>query len=537
MVKFKGSSIVPSPLCQGGGYGGNDYSPQPLPVIIAGAGPSGLVAALTLQKYGTPFVIYEQSASEKLCSDIGRGIDLSPSVINILEKELGLSHKLDAAMKPYEYIDVSNMDGKHINMLRFKDMGERKRHITGKRNFGFATRSKLQYILLEALGLIDRDGLIKDSPYGTLRCGIAVTGYKKMFGNFVQVQLDNSMKVKGSALLAGDGVHSYIRQCMHTTQRDALNFTGQEAWWGTTTVRPGSALEQELLHIAASRKVQGYNVGLVVLGTKKNPGSFYANEVSRNVYTWSYSVKSKRSNADDDLIRRGGKVLDEAEKQELIAMIPSSCKVLQLFSELTPTSDMNRSFVFDRTSDLPNVDGRGRVALLGDAAAHYYHPLRSEGSNKAIVDGYVAAMRLATAIMGKSKSDSSKSKRSPSIEWALIGFDSDKRRKGNTAQVKKACKYGQGATSNSGYTCWARQTHFKFMTPSKMIRELCTSDKSNTRFVSDMMKELKPYPKPARITARPDIPGSSANESVEMDLSKTKSFNEEDVGCNICFGL
>lgn len=525
MVSFQGNGIAPSPQYN---------AAQPLPVIIAGAGPSGLVAALTLQKYGVPFVIYEQNASDKLCSDAGRGIDMSPSVIKILEKELGLYRRLDAAMKQYEYIDVSNMDGKHINTLRFKEMSERKRHITGERNFGFASRSKLQHILLEALGLIDRHGRIKDSPYGILRCGIAVTGYKKMIGNFVQVQLDNSMKVKGSALLACDGVHSYIRQCMQEgSEGSALNFTNQEAWWGTTTVRPGSALEQELLHIAASRKMQGYNVGLVVLGTNQNPGSFYANEVSKNVYSWSYFVESESSNFDADLIRRGGKVLDETEKQELVDKIPSTCKILKLFSEFTPTADMNRSAVFDRANNLPSVDGR--VALLGDAA-HYYHPLRGEGSNKAMVDGYVAAMRLATAIMGKSSSSNSKSQKSPSIEWALLGFDSYKRRKGITALVKKSRKYGQDTTSNSRYTCWARQTYFKFMSAPKMIRELCTGDKSNSRFISDMIKELKPYPKPARCIARPVIPGSGACDSIEMELSKTKTFTEEDVGC-VCIGF
>ena len=526
MVSFKGSGIAPSP----GSYGSN--SAQPLPVIIAGAGPAGLIAALTLQKYGTPFIIYEQNASDKLCSDAGRGIDLSPSVIEILEK-LGLSQHLGAAMKPYEYIDVSNMDGKHIKTLRFTEMSKKKRHITGKINYGFSSRSKLQRILLEALGLIDRNGSIKDSPYGKLRCGIAVTGYKKMVGNFVQVQLDNSMKVKASALLACDGVHSFIRKCMHSGQGDTLNFTNQEVWWGTTTVRPGSDLEQEIQHFTASRKIQGYNVGLVVLGTSQNPGSFYADEVSKNVYNWSYYVESKASNADADLIRRGGKVLDEAEKKELTAMIPSTCKILKLLSESTPTADMHRSFVFDRANNLRSVDGR--VALLGDAA-HYNHPLRGEGCNKAMVDGYTAAMRLATAIMGKSKNVSFKSKKSPSIEWVLLCYDSDKRRKGNNVQAKKARKYGQGATSNSSYTIWARQTYFKFMSPSKMIKERRASDKSNSRFVSDMIKELAPYPKPAICLARPVIPGSNACDSVEMELTKTKSFHEEDVGC-VCIGF
>ena len=206
----------------------NNNSIELLPVIIAGAGPSGLVAALTLQRYGVPFVIFERAASDKLCSNTGRGIDMSPSAIKVLEQELGLSDSLDAAMKPYEYIEISDMDGNHVNTLRFKELSERKRHITGKRNFSFTSRSKLQHVLLEALGLVDRNGRVKDHSYGILRCGVSVTGYQKMMGNFIQVQLDNGKKVKGSALLACDGVHSSIRQCMHEqATHDNLNFINQ----------------------------------------------------------------------------------------------------------------------------------------------------------------------------------------------------------------------------------------------------------------------------------------------------------------------
>ena len=536
MVSFKGS-VSPGPQNQLG-YG---RGAQPLPVIIAGAGPSGLIAALTLQKYGVPFIIYEQTASSKLCSNAGRGIDMSPSVIHILEKEVGLSHKLDAAMKSYEYMNISDMSGKHINTLCFKDMGERKRHVTGTRNFGFVSRSKLQHVLLEALDLVDRHGRVRDSPNGILRCGIAVTGYKKMIGsNYVQVQLDNSMKVKASALLACDGVHSYIRRCMHDGSKgafeDVLDSTNQEAWWGTTNVRPGSALEQELLHIAASRNMQGYNVGLVVLGTSQNPGTFLANEVSRNVYSWSYFVENETShtNADADLMRRGGKVVGEAEKQELVDKIPSTCKILKLFSQFTPAKNINRSAVFHRSSNLPSVDGR--VVLLGDAA-QYHHPLRGEGSNKAIVDAFVAAMRLATAIMGKSNDKKSKKRKmSPSVERVLLNFDSSRRCKENNSQVKKSYKFGQSATSNSSYTCWARTTYFKFMSPKKMIRELCKGDKANSRFISDMKKELKPYPQPAKNVARPVNPASRAYDNIEMDLTTTTSFKEEDVSC-LCIGF
>ena len=48
-----------------------------LPIIIAGAGPCGLVAALTFEKAGIPYVIYEKTTTEKLCSNAGSGIDMA----------------------------------------------------------------------------------------------------------------------------------------------------------------------------------------------------------------------------------------------------------------------------------------------------------------------------------------------------------------------------------------------------------------------------------------------------------------------------
>jgi 2-polyprenyl-6-methoxyphenol hydroxylase-like FAD-dependent oxidoreductase len=56
-----------------------------LPVVIAGAGPCGLVAAITLQKEGVRFVIVEGTARERLCSNVGSGFDLAPTAIDILK--------------------------------------------------------------------------------------------------------------------------------------------------------------------------------------------------------------------------------------------------------------------------------------------------------------------------------------------------------------------------------------------------------------------------------------------------------------------
>lgn len=62
-----------------------------LPVIIAGAGPCGLVAALVLQNHIILFIIVEKTSRSKLCSNAGAGFDLTPTALNILVHRLGLS--------------------------------------------------------------------------------------------------------------------------------------------------------------------------------------------------------------------------------------------------------------------------------------------------------------------------------------------------------------------------------------------------------------------------------------------------------------
>lgn len=49
------------------------------PVVIAGAGPCGLVAALTFEKSNIPYIIYEKTTTDKLCSNAGSGIDMAPT--------------------------------------------------------------------------------------------------------------------------------------------------------------------------------------------------------------------------------------------------------------------------------------------------------------------------------------------------------------------------------------------------------------------------------------------------------------------------
>lgn len=458
------------------------------PVIIVGAGPCGLVAALTLKKADVPFVIYERASASKVCSNAGSGFDMAPTALKILEDELGLSGGLDKAMQKYEYMQVSDMDGKHVKTFRLQEMNKK----LGGRGFGFASRSIMQHVLLDALGVTDEDGNIVEG--GILHCGITVTGYEHKGRNadgtyeLVNVQLDNGTTVDGSALFACDGIHSRVRKCMFKDVDDSMNYCGQEVWWGKTRVEPDSSIYQELKRIQQERNMDDGNVSYMVMGTKRNPHIFFTCEVSENLHNWIFAKDNKKAprasaNANDST-RRGGKIIDEEKHRELADLISKNGnEVVKLFINETPPEDITYSGFFDRSNQkLRYVDGL--VALLGDAA-HPQSPMMGQGANMAIVDGYVAATRLIATVK---KNEDSESRH---IQQALVDFDSKIRRKQNSAVVLKARKYGAWCVSKNRFTIWAMQTATKYMPPSALIKELTSGDKSNKLFLDAMKRDLE----------------------------------------------
>lgn len=333
------------------------------PIIIAGAGPCGLVAALSLQKYDVPFVLYERASREKLCSNAGSGFDIAPTALDILENKLGID--MEKAMRPYHYLYMGDMKGRALTTYKLKD------HLQKSNDFGFANRARIQNALLETL----MENKSIDEQDAILKCSITVQKYTNK-EDHVEVLLSDGSIVQGSALLACDGIHSAIRKYMHRDVDDELNYCGQECWWGKTTIRPRSELDLELKNVEKEGGMSdGSPYGIALIGDRKRPGTFFSCEVEAKVHAWVYFINQKDSplaNQTNDLTRRGGSVLTEEDKrQELVEPIANRCKLLQLIVQDTPASDITRAGIFDRKNlDLSFVDGR--VALLGDGA----HPQR-----------------------------------------------------------------------------------------------------------------------------------------------------------------
>jgi len=254
----------------------------------------------------------------------------------------------------------------------------------------------------------------------------------------------------------------------------------------------------ELERVARENGMEGGNVSMFVLGSRSRPGGFFSCEVTDGEHAWVYMVPSKTDpvagpNASNDLTRRGGSVLTAEEKRAAMDKITLSSsdrgnRVVELLMAATPAESITRSAFYDRKNlDLPYVDGV--VALLGDAA-HPQSPMMGQGANQAIVDAYVVSKRLAAALP-TGGTDGNSPEITTLVVQALRDYDSTKRRKDNNAVIKKARAYGNWFLSTNRVLNASLRWSFLMLSPSLMVAEMSSGDRSNKAFMKKLEKDLK----------------------------------------------
>ena len=183
------------------------------PIIIIGAGISGLTLALALLKNNINVLIFEK---EKEIEQRGAGINISPNGTSILYN-LGLEKKINSlACKPIniELRDFNN--GFLLAKQNLNNSCEKK----FKYPFFQAQRKDLINILFDEINKIDSEIIFFD--YG-------LKGYEEK-NDFVSVAFNNGEKVDGSLIIGCDGINSKVRKILNPDT--SSEFSNIIAWRG-----------------------------------------------------------------------------------------------------------------------------------------------------------------------------------------------------------------------------------------------------------------------------------------------------------------
>lgn len=475
-------------------FSNNITTTKQLPVIIVGAGPCGLVAALALKKYGVPFVIVEKASRSKISSNAGSGFELAPTAVEILRNRLG--------------IDISKIISYYRGMRVITSAGKTIRHSELAPDYegGSVNRSEMQNYMLDLVF-----PSVKDEE-GVLFCGSGLESYSEYGaqGNVVAT-LASGETITGCVLLACDGIHSRVRGVLHGgydssqdwatnvkvgNAKDPLHFCNTMVYWGKTPLTKGSALEQEF---SKTQKTQGKKKDPCVsfvfsLTTLRAPASFFFVPSNHgSMLNWAVTIYSEtpegvKNNNGKDLTRRGGGPLSEEEKKRLfdfqshgrgsesVVRGIKDFPLAQLAIEETPAGDITEAGLYDREHlDVPFTSESKLVALLGDSA-HPQTPLLGQGVNMAITDAYVYATNIAVALKSKNKS----------VKQAITDSDTELRRTQAKSIVSEARFWCNVTTSQNVFFVFFNWLVLKFIPTNEFMNQLIQTDKSNKEYLLNL---------------------------------------------------
>ncbi len=331
-----------------------------MPVIIAGAGIGGLALALSLEKLGIEFILFDAAPELK---PLGVGINILPHATGELA-EFGILPAL-------EKVSVRTRELRYINKFGQLIFNEPRGLYAGHDLPQLSIhRGRLHAIMLAAV----RE-----------RCGDTAIRPGHRFESFEQSEsgvtahfrcVDGSLFTQtGRALVGADGIHSAVRAQLHPEDGE-MQWNGIMMWrgvvdWpvfdgGDTMIVSGDMKEKLLYYPILPGASDGTMLTNWVLCSKISEGG--APPPRRE--SWA---------------RHG--VLNEVIPFARQFRIPG----LDVAAMITATSDFLEYPMCDRE---PLTSwGKGRVTLLGDAA-HPMFPVGSNGAAQAVIDGKRLAQYL-----------------------------------------------------------------------------------------------------------------------------------------------
>ena len=314
-----------------------------LNVAIIGAGMGGLTAAATLARAGIEANVYEQA--EKFAR-IGSGIQMSPNAMKVL-RAIGLEDRLrDIAFRPEHQLS-RDWDTGHVNLdYPFGDTVEEKYDAP----YLLMHRGDLHALLASVV------------PEERVHRGKKLIGLDHL-ENGARLTFQDGTMVEADAVIAADGVHSFIRE--HMFGREHPTYSGRVAY---RTTFPAALLKAP---IDDCTKWWGKDRHIVIYYTTRAKDEVYfVTSVPESAWTEeSWSLKAST----DEL------------RQAFVGFHPIVTDVLAVCPQV------NKWAIFER-EPMPSWT-KGNVVLIGDAC-HPMTPYMAQGAATAMEDAAVLARCL-----------------------------------------------------------------------------------------------------------------------------------------------
>ncbi len=308
-------------------------------VLIIGAGPGGLTAAIALRRVGIEATVFERGAE---LGRSGAGLGVQSNALRALQR-IGVGDRIAAAGIEVRVLEVCDNRGRVLLRYPQGEVAD---------EFGTPTisllRSDVQTALVDALG------------DGVLRLGRECVAVDQDADEVTATFADGSVE-RGGLLIGADGGRSTVRR--HVYPDDAPpRYSGFSSWRSVVKMAP------DLLPEGASRTYLGYGRQFVTF------------PVGEDRIYWGLMKPAPEGQTDTPGLQ-----------DRLLSDVADFPPVAAQLVQATDPQTILRTDISDRDPD-PTWT-KGRVVLLGDAA-HMTTPFVGQGAGISIEDAVVLAKEL-----------------------------------------------------------------------------------------------------------------------------------------------